>query len=49
MQEVSDVPILSDRHRSWIKRVGALAFCFFLAKGLAWLVVPVLLWFGVMG
>jgi len=49
MQNVSDVPVLSDRQRSWIKRVGTLAFCFFLSKGLAWLIVPVLLWFGVMG
>jgi len=29
------------------KRVGVLAFCFFLVKGLLWLIVPaVAMWFG---
>jgi len=49
VQNVSDVSVLSDRQRSWVKRIGTLAFGFFLAKGVAWLVVAALLWLGWMG
>lgn len=32
----------------WLKRVGMIGFCFFLIKGIAWLVLPAMLvWFGV--
>jgi len=49
MQNVSDASVLADRQRSWMKRIGTLAFCFFLAKGLAWLAIPALLWLGLLG
>jgi hypothetical protein len=28
--------------RGWLARLGVAGFCFFLVKGLAWLVVPLL-------
>lgn len=28
--------------KEWIKRLGVVGFMFFLVKGLAWLIVPVL-------
>jgi hypothetical protein len=31
----------------WLKRIGLIGFCFFLAKGILWLVLPaILVWFG---
>jgi len=33
----------------WIKRLGVWGFLFFLLKGLAWLVVPVLIAKGFLG
>ncbi|MFP5349825.1 MAG: hypothetical protein ACLGHO_08270 [Gammaproteobacteria bacterium] len=31
----------------WVKRAGAMSFWFFLAKGLAWVIVPgAIAWFG---
>lgn len=30
----------------WLRRVGVAGFIFFLVKGLLWLMVPVLIYFG---
>jgi hypothetical protein len=49
MVTVTEVALSPDRRRVWLRRVGALGFCFFLVKGLAWLAVPLLFWLGVMG
>ena len=31
-----------DRLPAWVRRLGAVGFIFFMAKGLAWLTVPVM-------
>lgn len=36
----ADAPGKGARFGKWGKRFGVFAFCFFLIKGLAWLVVP---------
>lgn len=39
----------NDMRRNKLKQLGTAGFCFFLVKGLAWLVVPVLLAQGCLG
>lgn len=35
--------------KTWIKRLGAASFCFFLVKGLLWLLIPlfIIAWRGI--
>ncbi len=40
MRHVCDAVTLRERWASGLKRLGVLGFLFFLAKGLAWLLVP---------
>jgi hypothetical protein len=35
--------MIRDRLAGWSARFGAAAFCFFLVKGLLWLIVPSLI------
>jgi len=41
--ETPDEPTSQSQILFWLKRLGVMGFLFFLAKGLMWLLVPILL------